>query len=163
MPIDHELSEFYDIGAPLYVRQPDTDYDHNPHEVWRWLGLSKATIETIRRADFAYALINKCESPIEITLGIELAAQMPIGYSLKPQFCWGKWRIDFAILCRGQVIAFIECDGAKFHSSPEQIDNDRRKDAASQAEDIRMLRFTGSEIYRDPQSCAKSIWDIVLS
>jgi len=69
------------------------------------------------------------------------------------------WPADFVISCPSispkQVI--IECDGHDFHErTKEQARRDRSRDRAAQEAGYMMLRYTGSEIYRDPLGCAKS-------
>jgi very-short-patch-repair endonuclease len=76
-----------------------------------------------------------------------------------PQYEWGKYRIDFALFCEGFVApVFVECDGHDFHErTKEQAARDRSKDRAIQEAGISILRFTGSEIYRDPEGCVTQI------
>lgn len=107
-------------------------------------------------------LAKECESPIEVQLGAELRVQAGQRFIIVPQFEFHRWRIDFAVVGPDmEVRAFIECDGAEFHSTPEQIANDRRKDKASGAAGIRMYRFTGSEIFRNARACAALVlWGV---
>ncbi len=64
----------------------------------------------------------------------------------------GRYRADFLLvlmnprenLCRQYV---LECDGAQFHTSPEQIAHDAGRDAFMEKLGYRVLRFTGSEIH----------------
>jgi very-short-patch-repair endonuclease len=48
----------------------------------------------------------------------------------------------------------IECDGKEFHSTPKQIANDRRKEAAAWHAGMGIVRFTGSDIHQDTRNCA---------
>lgn len=123
-----------------------------------------------------------CESPIEIMLGatvvlcanidavIGLPPTMAISctpnerqkhtFTLYPQFHWKSYRIDFAIRIRGarQSLVFIECDGHSFHErTKEQAARDRKKDREIQQAGIPILRFTGSEIFRDVGDAALQI------
>lgn len=46
--------------------------------------------------------------------------------------------------------AVVECDGHEFHErTKEQAERDRSRDRAVQAMGWRIIRFTGSELYRD--------------
>jgi very-short-patch-repair endonuclease len=76
-----------------------------------------------------------------------------------PQYQWKKYRIDFALFCeRFDEPVFVECDGHDFHErTKEQAARDRGKDRAIQQAGISILRFTGSEIYRDPEGCVTQI------
>lgn len=52
----------------------------------------------------------------------------------------------------------IECDGHDFHErTKEQAQRDREKDREIQRRGFSILRFTGSEIYQNPASCAEQI------
>lgn len=100
-----------------------------------------------------------CESPIEEQLADQLLRLAPKGYAVTCQYNWKGWRIDFAILNpNGDVVAFIECDGAEFHCSAEQIGKDKCKDAAAREAGILMFRFTGSSIYQQTTACAQEVW-----
>lgn len=131
-----------------------------------------------------------CESPIEVMLGsaLLLGGLLADGISKRgrtffqiqkqdsidlsaavivvvPQYSWGKYRIDFALLA-DQVSqpVFVECDGHDFHErTKEQASRDRTKDRAIQEAGFTVLRFTGSEIYRDPEKCALQIINVVAS
>lgn len=123
-----------------------------------------------------------CKSPIEEMLGTALAVSLRLarpgisaafqiataatfdearaGVTLVPQYRWGKYVIDFALHIPKMTprFMFIECDGHEFHErTKEQAAHDRMKDRAIQTATIPVLRFTGSEIYRDPSSCALQI------
>ena len=76
---------------------------------------------------------------------------------LRPQHQLGRYRYDFAMDLKGleKPILLVECDGKAFHSSPEQIANDRRKDDAARQVGITLIRFTGSELHRDPHGCVQ--------
>lgn len=54
----------------------------------------------------------------------------------------------------------IECDGHDFHErTKEQAARDRAKDRAALLSGQDQLRFTGSEIWRDPWECATQVFD----
>ncbi len=81
-----------------------------------------------------------------------------------PQYQWREYRIDWAIYARrfNPPLFFIECDGHDFHErTKEQAERDRSKDRAFQEAGIPILRFTGREIYRDPQNCAAQIINFI--
>lgn len=125
-----------------------------------------------------------CESPIEVQLGGRLAialqnhaAWLPDGPAfaltkqeqiplfktphllLIPQFCWSRFRFDFAIQFswEKQPRLLIECDGRQFHSTPEQIANDRRKDNQAAQAGMRVLRFSGSRIFHAAERCCAEV------
>ncbi len=107
------------------------------------------------------AILDKCESPIEVQMACCLTTLLFDSadvMTIVPQYQLERYRYDFAIVRNnGEVLLLIECDGKEFHSSPEQVENDRRKNALAAAAGIDLIRFTGAEIYRDPMHCAQVV------
>lgn len=134
--------------------------------------------------EFSESVDPLCESPIETMLGVAMfyvcrffnrsssifvcaspearknlpkPGEGPIVSNviyLVPQYEFQNYRIDWAVYC-GRKWVFVECDGHDFHErTKEQAARDRKKDREIQAAGLNVLRFTGSEIYRDPSSCA---------
>lgn len=143
--------------------------------------LFEVTLAAIDRIRFFLEVSPDCESPIEHMLGAALLEmferagvrlslckadhleQAPSGLLLVPQFRWGYYRSDWAIVIAKPLSALlIECDGRDFHSSPEQKAHDAKKDAAALDRGYLTMRFTGSEIHRDADRCAQKIYDAVL-
>lgn len=131
------------------------------------------------REDRYHDLAELCESPIERLLLAPLMFIMPrclhpaYGGPADPpgearlfvQFPVAGYRLDFAYIVtpykEAPIRLAIECDGQDFHASRE----DRERDAARQ-NDLRghgfeTLRFTGSQVYADPEACAQQIADTV--
>jgi very-short-patch-repair endonuclease len=107
--------------------------------------------------------LDRAESPIEALfyaafevvkrLEFDLAAQCV----LKPQHHVGDYRIDFAIGGAGKLI-LIELDGHEFHErTKEQAEKDKSRDRELQRLGHDVLRFTGSEVNRNPFECAESV------
>jgi very-short-patch-repair endonuclease len=137
--------------------------------------ISVGLYEAVDNAAHAFVVAGKGESPIEVQfggylggtlrrklaeVGIALVIDQPRETTkptvfLTPQFAIGRFRYDFAIVVNGKPAILIECDGKEFHESPEALENDRQKDARAKEVGAIMLRFTGSRIYRDLQSCAE--------
>lgn len=126
-----------------------------------------------------------CESPIEVLLGVAIQNYVLFHYAellnpceqenvrryinkgdvwlLVPQYKIGHYRFDFALFFNGKEQLFIECDGHNFHErTKEQATRDRKKDRFVQGINFPILRFTGSEIYRDSYACASEIIDFVF-
>lgn len=114
----------------------------------------------------AGSIADVCESPIEIELGVQfLIAFRAIGdddFELVPQQVLGSFRYDFAITRQGKLIGLIECDGKEFHSTTEQVANDRAKDKLAAQMGVRMFRFSGSDIWRDPKRCAREVLHTII-
>lgn len=116
-----------------------------------------------------------CESPIERLLLMALdpvlnqrAARLGAECIINPQQVFetdrGEYRVDFhiAFISLPKAEHFkaadivIECDGHDFHErTKQQAKNDKSRDRAIQAKGIPVLRFTGSEIWANPDACAK--------
>ena len=79
----------------------------------------------------------------------------------------GDWRVDFIINYfdvgypnRPQkwTKLIVECDGHDFHERTKaQAARDRKHDRLSQHSGLPVLRFTGSELWADPWSCAMEV------
>lgn len=132
-----------------------------------------------RIADF---LGHYSESPIEVMLGTSLwvgcnlntpgwlrvvapdfVGPVKSDLILRPQYEWGRYRSDFILEGFGQRV-IIECDGHEFHERTKgQAEHDRAKDREAQRAGYPILRFTGSEIFRDPKNCCIQILDFLYS
>lgn len=142
--------------------------------------LVDATATAIARISRFYEIGGDCDSPIEVQIGaaillfFERASKplllgktidtetLPDGLILVPQFAWSYYRSDWAIYNpRTQGALLVECDGKDFHSSPVQVEHDRKKDAAALERGFLTIRFTGSQIFRDADACAQKVYDAV--
>ncbi|MEV1088015.1 DUF559 domain-containing protein [Streptomyces microflavus] len=95
------------------------------------------------------------ESPIEEAFW---AAHREAGLEglrgLKPQHpvFGGKYRLDFALPERK---IGIELDGYTWHSSPEAFTRDRARQRELELDGWRIIRFSGSEITKNPADCVR--------
>lgn len=137
--------------------------------------------------DVLEGLLESCESPIEKVFGAALLHDLSsaLGFRfifvedkkhfsagaendyLLSQYVIGPYRVDFCVI-RGPLKIAIECDGHDFHErTKEQARKDRSKDRWLQSHGYHVLRFTGSEIWKDPVDCAeqvlKLIWNRILA
>jgi len=88
----------------------------------------------------------------------KLACPAVVGF----QYPIGKYRADFILKTLDARVA-IECDGHDFHErTKEQAQRDKARDRFFQAEGWPVLRFTGSEIWADPVSCANEAVRFVI-
>jgi len=91
-----------------------------------------------------------------------------VGFHLRCQVEIGDYRVDFLIhwfepTYNIDLRVVIECDGHDFHErTKEQAARDKSRDRALQAAGFRVLRFTGSEIYRDRKKCAEQVISMVM-
>lgn len=90
--------------------------------------------------------------------------------TIAPQFTMDKYRMDFVIhRCEhcpskesyAHKFVAIECDGHDFHErTVEQAGRDKKRDRIIQKY-MPVLRFTGSEIHKDPISCAEQCFEFL--
>lgn len=96
-------------------------------------------------------------------IGGEAFPDPEFGTYFRCQQEFGDYRLDFVFkLCfRGDHrLLAVECDGHDFHErTKEQAARDRARDRALLGAGIPVVRFTGSEIHRDPQGCADEVCD----
>jgi very-short-patch-repair endonuclease len=144
--------------------------------------LGSAVYQAVTTAAHCYAIYPHTESPIETQFGGQLAGFLAIrceraglpfamleGKSesnfesgtilLIAQFQLAGFRFDFALKRAGaeRAMILIECDGEEFHSTDEQHANDLKKNAAAKAASLELFRFTGSQIFGDPERCVRSV------
>lgn len=76
-----------------------------------------------------------------------LAGQGPKGRAI---------RVDALVYVvnRPQMLVAVECDGYEWHGNKESFDKDRRRDRTLKAIGCDVLRFSGAEIFRDPNEAA---------
>lgn len=81
------------------------------------------------------------------------------------EFEVGSYRVDFAFLNRNgndPLFVAVECDGHAFHErTKEQVARDKKRDRFFQQAGWRVLRFSGSEIYRDPFKCVDEVFSLL--
>jgi very-short-patch-repair endonuclease len=88
----------------------------------------------------------RTESPIESRLYTEMKKR---GLKPQPQVKIGPYRVDYLLDTKYKKIV-IEADGAEYHKDKER---DRVRDEYLRSKDYTVLRFTGSEIYKNPLNC----------
>lgn len=81
----------------------------------------------------------------------------------------GPYSLDFAIVLRASMgehrldrLFAVECDGFHFHDrTKQQVERDKGRDRYLAGEGFTVLRFAGSEIYRDAVACARQAMETV--
>lgn len=147
--------------------------------------LKQRTLEDVR-AQFNHAAAKLCKSPIERILLASLIWTQ-LGYETGPAEIWDvtmfpnyrsttnvviapqykidEHTVDFAIFIRGiageTIKVVVESDGHDFHEkTKEQAAHDKRRDRHFQIRGWKVLRFTGSEIWRDYSWCAAAVGEL---
>jgi len=72
----------------------------------------------------------------------------------------GSYYIDFAI---PHLHIAIELDGHDYHKTKAQRTNDARRERFLEREGWRVIRFTGSEVYRDARYCVNEVLDFIAA
>jgi very-short-patch-repair endonuclease len=146
--------------------------------------LKQRTLEDTR-AQFNHAAAKLCKSPIELVLLAPLVwarygydsgpveiwdttftGDKPVtNVVIAPQYQIDRHSVDFAIFIRGVANEWIkivvECDGHDFHErTKEQAARDKSRDRDLQIGGWKVLRFTGSEIWRDYSWCAAAVGEL---
>lgn len=82
-------------------------------------------------------------------------------FVMTPQAEVAGYRVDFLLwFARGRELRgiAIECDGHDFHEkTKEQAARDKKRDREINVAGFPVIRFTGSEIFRDPVGCAEQV------
>jgi very-short-patch-repair endonuclease len=120
-----------------------------------------AVLETVL---IAMEIAPHCDSQIEIDLAIPLTKAIHViddpTLSLGHQFPLGRFLYGLYVKREGRSkpLVLIECDGKEFHSTDDQIANDRAKNALAAKSGIPLFRFSGSEIFRELDSCVVQVF-----
>lgn len=113
-----------------------------------------------RAAALAYSPhLHKIESPIEDDLAGAITAWIDHHDSdavVATQVPLGPYRLDMVIVSGNRRLV-VEADGAAFHNNPAMIEHDKRRDRFCVTQGYAVMRFTGSEIQRDPRGCAAQV------
>jgi len=132
------------------------------NSIWLLTGLSNTRTYNCSSVENAKETIRKIlsiESPIEAML---LHEQPYFNYntytlhSIEPQYVIGQYRVDFAFPDKKVV---VEVDGHDYHKTKKQRTKDAKKDRFLMSEGWKVLRFTGSEIFKDVSKCHDEIED----
>ena len=111
-------------------------------------------LEEVRAIRAEYKSRVQFESPIERKLYRALIVWLG-QEAVQPQAPIHRYRVDFLV----KRTLVVEADGQKWHSTPEQIAADAKRDEELRALGYEVLRFTGSAICRDAHQCAKVVAD----
>lgn len=143
--------------------------------------------EAVRFEEYCYHYLQWCESPIEELLTAALYAASKVsdaslwfmgkrdslpGEPFEDQTAYvyqqvpvGPYRVDLLIqdaTLPAEIgpwrFMVVECDGHDFHEkTKQQARRDKQRDRFLQSRGFKVLRFTGSEIWEDPDKCADEI------
>lgn len=104
-----------------------------------------------------FAVGKHCESKIEQMFFLSAFPRISF---LLPQVQFEMYRFDFGILGTNVL---IELDGHDYHKTKEQRTSDAKRQRYLEKKGFRVIRFTGSEIYRDLEGCVKETEEALLA
>ncbi|HDZ05800.1 hypothetical protein LCGC14_0123670 [marine sediment metagenome] len=55
----------------------------------------------------------------------------------------------------------VECDGFKYHNTKEAFTSDRKRDRLYKSKGYQVIRFSGTEIWKDPISVSSELYDFI--
>lgn len=72
-------------------------------------------------------------------------------------------RTDILIWCPGneKIKLIVECDGYQYHNSKESFVRDRKRDRLLKSKGYDVIRFSGSEIYKNPVKVSNELYDYI--
>jgi very-short-patch-repair endonuclease len=114
---------------------------------------AQSLVPTVQRPEF--------ESPIERLFWEEWqrqggSATLDLAYQYRPANT--PYRVDFAHVSTKTA---VELDGYEYHSSKEQFTHDRKRQRELERLGWRFIRFSGSELMRNPEACFSEALDFV--
>ena len=84
-----------------------------------------------------------------------------LGFTFTRQKKIGVYTVDFLIKMKTkecEKLIVIECDGHNFHEkTKEQVAHDKKRDRWFSGRGITVLRFSGSEIFKNVEACCEEI------
>jgi very-short-patch-repair endonuclease len=79
------------------------------------------------------------------------------GYHVVPQYAVGSRRLDLVIVGDGTRVA-VECDGHRYHTSPDQVASDARRDRELSRMKWQVIRVRESEFEFDRERELAPLW-----
>jgi very-short-patch-repair endonuclease len=79
-------------------------------------------------------------------------------FSVQPWIQHGdkRYRIDFMVFWNGRAVA-VELDGHEGHKTKDQRQHDYERERWLQEHGLRVVRWTGSDVYADAKSCVRQL------
>ena len=100
-------------------------------------------------------------TPIEVPF-YEALRETGLFFAVQPwvQGTDRRYRLDFLVFYGGSAVA-VELDGHDWHKTKEQRGHDAARDRWFAARKVTTLRFTGSQVFADPQGCVSELLNIL--
>lgn len=155
----NRMLEFYEEA---FERLLDGDLNRCESPIERMFLIALATTSMgVRQRDIEKRDADACRS-----FGLEACDSLIVGGMLVfVNHPVGKYRADLLIVASAgpkHFLVVVELDGHDFHErTKEQAARDKKRDRWMQTQGIRVLRFTGSEVYADPFNCVDQLYDLI--
>jgi very-short-patch-repair endonuclease len=94
-------------------------------------------------------------SPIEESFWATAKDAIP---ELEREVWIGRYRVDFLVRHKKVI---IELYGYQWHSTKEKLTQDAERERALQQQGYHVVRFTGSEVHKNPQKCVRDVLAII--
>ena len=134
---DHKLLKEDDMRRNLI------DYALNAHQIMQ------------KDIEEKYGINALSDSEFEKEVAQELKTA---GYCFEQQYPVGAYRIDMVVQGDSNRIA-LECDGEKWHSTPEQIANDMQRQTILERLGWQFIRLRGGQYYRNKERAIEWLKD----
>lgn len=124
-----------------------------------------------------YLYITYCQSPIEIIFltaleiyrqehDVDIFIQPQIEIEIDNKKYIADFEVEYDELCNPKLkkdfALVIECDGYEFHQkTKKQVEYDNKREYDLKINNYQILRFSGSEIYKDPIDCAERVFKYI--
>lgn len=160
----HDNKEF----PMLYASLPDLE-KLTPIEMLFYIAYEYVTMKTENKlAPITDKKITDKDYPIELKMCVfGLVNQAEINIENNKYFA--DFLFDDSLY--GKTIPFvkdikliIECDGFEYHhKNKKQVDNDYKRQIALQNAGYDVIRFSGSQLYKDPIGCAETAFNYLVN
>lgn len=84
------------------------------------------------------------------------------GYHVVPQYPVGPYTLDLVVVGDGARIA-VECDGHRYHTSPDQVASDARRDRELGRMQWEVIRIRESEFEFDRERELDRVWAAIVT
>lgn len=143
--------DYYKYTLESFKRLPHSI----PSKKWRRIVFIPTTLKKLMEAEEINDLYHT--SPIEEKIYTHFKKEkIPVERQLFVAEGGKRYCLDFGVFCKDGKID-IECDGEAYHSSKKDIIKDRDRNNELTSYGWSVLRFSGSEINKDPEKCIKKI------
>lgn len=106
------------------------------------------------KSDFLAIAEQRAESPFEAEVA---AALLESGYKIYQQYHVGCYRIDIVVGYKNHKMA-VECDGAAYHSSYEQVRYDLARQTILERLGWQFVRISGLRYYRNKEQTMREVF-----